>query len=417
MERSVRRGRRSSCSNSRGLLARLLRPGTDLIPVITSRDLELEVAEHLEYCKPIILRNRVESRADHDIVLEPLYYGVFRSALESLGWDPDSIERYCRESGRSLTVLRRRLSTLPAVQTPNWATSARLTRLMAPIALAGSWDHNSEFDRLFLSELAAGRSPEAIEEDFGDLLRCPDPPVWRIGSHRGVLSRIDALFTVRLALTDDLLRRYFDVAASVLSEDNPALDLPDGERWLADLHDKNRQCSQALRQGIAETLVLLSVFADELFRDRSGTDVWARVDGLVRDLLDPFTARTLESQTEHLPEYAEAAPETFLELIERDLDRGHHAEILPLLRPIESDLADCPRQGLLDALETLAWSGSTLARTVDVLANLAHFPIDDLWAKTPESCLEAIFRSWLPQDVRRDRRTDSGIREAGAGSP
>ena len=380
-----------------GLLGKLLRPGADLVPVITSRDLELEVAEHLEYCKPIILQNRVGSRADHDIVLEPMYYGAFCTALESLGWDTDSIERYRRESGRSRTVLRRRLSPLPAVRTPEWATSAQLTRLMAPIALAGSWDHNSEFDRLFLSELAGGRSPEDIEEDFGDLLRCPDPPVWRIGSNRGVTSRIDALFTVLPTVTDDHLRRYFEVAVSVLSEDDPAVDLPDEERWLADLHGKRRGCSQALRLGITETLVLLSVFHDELFRTRPGFETQDRVDRLVRDLLDPFIARTLESQTDHLPAYAEAAPETFLDLIEKDLDRGADSELLSLLRPIESDMASCPRLGLLEALETLAWSGSTLARTVDILAKLANYPIDDLWTKTPESCLEAIFRSWLPQ--------------------
>ena len=314
-----------------------------------------------------------------------------------MGCGTDIIDRYCRESGRSLTVLRRRLSTLPAVQTPDWASCPRLTRLMAPLALAGSWDRSSEFDTLFLSILAGGRSREAIEEDFGDLLRGSDPPVWRIGSHRGVVSRIDALFTVGPALTDDLLGRYLEVAASVLSEDDPALDLPEEEQWLADLHGKNRECSQALRLGIAETLVLLSVFGDELFGDRLGIDLPDQVDGLVRSLLDPFTARTLESQSEYLPTYAEAAPGTLLDLIEGDLKREDASEVLRLFRPVESDTADCPREGLLEALETLAWSGKTLARTIDVLAKLAIHPINDLWAKTPETCLEAIFRSWLPQ--------------------
>ena len=380
-----------------GLMALLLRPGTDLIPVVTGRELEHEVSEHLEHCKPIILRDRTEPVASRDIVLEPLSYGAFRSALESLGWDSDDIRRYRRECGQSLTVLRRRLSTLPAVRTPDWATCPRLARLMAPIALAGSWDHASEFDTLLLSTLSGGRSREATEEDFAELLRCPDPPVWSIGLHRGVTSRIDALFTVWPAITDDLLRRYFEVAATVLSEDDPALDWPEEQRWLAGLFDQGRECSQALRQGVAETLVLLSVFRDKLFRNRPGFDVRNKVDGLVRDLLDPFTARTLESQSEHLPTYAEAAPKTFLDLIERDLDRGRCSEILLLLRPIESDMAACPRLGLLNALETLAWSGSTLARTVDVLAKLALDPIDDLWEQTPESCLRAIFRSWLPQ--------------------
>ena len=379
------------------LLPRLLQPSTELIPVITSRESELELATHLEYCKPIIIRNPQPSNADHDIVLEPLYYGVFRSALESLGWEHDRIERYRRESGGSLTVLRRRLSPLAAVQTPDWATHPDLARLMAPIALAGSWNHNSEFDRLFLSSLAGGRTPETIEEDIGNLLLCPDPPVWRIGSHRGVRSRIDALFTVRRAITDDLLRRYFDEAATVLSEDDPALSLPDEQRWQAGFDDIKRECSDALRLGIADTLVLLAVYHDDLFRNHLEIDLPGKIDQLVRSVLEPLTARSLESQSACLPAYAESVPETFLGLIEQDLERGSGSEVLRLLRPVESDMAPCPREGLLDALETLAWSGKTLARTVDVLAKLALHQHDDQWAKTPESCLGAIFRSWLPQ--------------------
>lgn len=378
-------------------LPRLLRPGTELIPVITNRESELELTAHLKCCKPIIIRNQQPSNVDHDIVLEPLNYGVFRSALESLGWEHDDIERYRRESGGSLTVLHRRLSPLPAVQTPDWATRPDLRRLMAPVALAGSWNHASEFDRLFLSSLVGERPPETIEEDIGTLLLCPDPPVWRIGSHRGVRSRIDALFTVSRAITDDLLRRFFDEAAAVLSEDDPALSLPDEQRWQAGFYDMKRECSDALRLGIADTLVLLAVHHDNLFRHHSEIDLPGEIDQLVRSVLEPLTARTLESQSDYLPAYAEAVPETFLCLIEKDLDRGPDSEVLRLLRPIESDMAPCPRQGLLDALETLAWSGKTLARTVDVLAKLALHQHDDQWANTPESCLGAIFRSWLPQ--------------------
>ena len=380
-----------------GLLRRLMNPGTELVPVITSRELELELAPHLEYCKPIIIRNPQPYNVDHDIVLEPLDYGVFRWALESLEWERDDIERYRRESGGSLTVLRRRLSPLSAVQVPDWATRPDLTQLMAPVALTGSWNQDSEFDRLFLSSLAGDRHPESIEEDIGNLLLCPDPPVWRIGSHRGVRSRIDALFTVSPAITDELLRRYFDEAAAVLSEDDPALSLPDDQRWLAGLYDMKRECSDALRRGIADTLVLLAVYHDGLFRQHSQIDLRGKIDQLVQSVLEPLTARTLESQSDYLPAYAEAAPKTFLDLIEKDLDRGPDSEARRLLRPIQSDMAPCPRHGLLNALETLAWSGGTLARTVDVLAKLALHQHDDHWTQTPESCLGAIFRSRLPQ--------------------
>ena len=379
------------------LFSRLLQPGADLIPVITGPELERELSPYLKHCTPIIIRNSQPPGGDHDIVLKPLCYGVFRSALEKLGWEHDHIERYRRESGGSLTVLRRRLSLLPAVRTPAWVDHPDFRQLMAPIALAGSWDCSSEFDKLFLSSLAGGRPQEAIEGDIANLLLCSDTPVWCIGSRRGVRSKIDVLFAVSSAITVDLLIRYFDLAAAVLAEDNPALDLPDEQRWQAGIYDRRRECSGALRWGMADTLILLAVYHDDLFRHCSGIDLPGRIDQLVRGMLEPLTARKLESQSDCLPAYAEAAPETFLDLIEKDLDRGPESEVLQLLRPIDDDMAPCPREGLLDALETLAWSGKTLARTVDVLAKLSLHQHDDQWAKTPESCLGAIFRSWLPQ--------------------
>ena len=379
------------------LLSHLLRPGTDLIPVITSKESEREFALHSNHSKAIFIRNRMDSESDCDITLEPLSYGAFCSALKLMGCDHQAIERHRRESGRSLTVLRRRLSTLPAVQMPEWVSDPKLTRMMAPIALVGSWDCDSEFDRLFLATMAGDRTAEEIEEHFRLLLFRDDPPVQWIGSHRGVVSRVDALFLVRSLLTRDLVDRFLEVAAIVLSEDNPALDLPEEEQWLANLYGKTRECSHALRIGIAETLVLLSVFADELFRDRPGSDVQCRVDGLIRRLLDPFTGRALESQSQYLPFYAEAAPHTLLDLIERDLDPSGAQEVLGLFRPVQSETAKCPRMGLLEALEKLAWSPDTVTRAIDVLASLSLRPINDLWAKTPETCIEAIFRPELPQ--------------------
>jgi hypothetical protein len=75
------------------------------------------------------------------------------------------------------------------------------------------------------------------------------------------------------------------VARVVLSESDPALDLPEDKRWASNLYGKSRRHSAALRQGLCETLVLLSVHGNNLFKTRLGFDVEAGVNDLIRQLL------------------------------------------------------------------------------------------------------------------------------------
>ena len=104
-----------------------------------------------------------------------------------------------------------------------------------------------------------------------------------------------------------------------MSETDPALDLPEADRWAAGLYGKTRDHSAALRQGICETLVLLAVHGNNLFAGRLGINLEAKVDGLIRRLLTPMTPEKLFSQSDNLPMYAEAAPNEFLAIIEEDL--------------------------------------------------------------------------------------------------
>ena len=125
------------------------------------------------------------------------------------------------------------------------------------------------------------------------------------------------------------------MAECVLSESDPALDLPEDERCAADVYGKVRDHSAALRRGIRETLVLLSVHGDTLFRNGLGDDLEARISSLIRRLLTPLTLDKLLSHQDDLPDYAEAAPAMFLTLIEADLQQPEPA-VFGLLKPVES---------------------------------------------------------------------------------
>ena len=110
-----------------------------------------------------------------DVVLEPLTSDTFRAALEAAEYKQDEISRLAKESGRSLTVLRRRLSTLPAVQSPPWAKDASTSKVLIPLYLAGSWNSTISIQddtalttsKDVLEALARGQGPEKFLVTLG----------------------------------------------------------------------------------------------------------------------------------------------------------------------------------------------------------------------------------------------------------
>lgn len=382
---------------SAATLRMLVASSVPFIPIVHSEDVERELSDaHLRlHCIVLRPRNAVDREAD--IALDLLDHDAFEKALTAMGVEQADFERLARESGRSPTILRRRLSKNGAIRRPAWAAADEPAKILVPMALIGAWHAEPEADREIVSYVA-DRKYEAVEGDIACLLQFDDSPVWSAGRYRGVASKIDALFAIARTATPADLQRFFEAAEYVLSESDPALELPEEDRWAAALYGKKRDHSGALREGICETLVILSVHGNNLFQSRFGIDVEAQVAVLIRKLLKPLTLERLLSQNHDLPRYAEAAPDEFLKIIEEDLKRNDPV-VFGLLKPVDSGsvFLSPSRTGLLWALECLAWKPQNLPRVSTVLAQLCRPKIDDNWSNKPEASLQAIFRSWMPQ--------------------
>lgn len=370
------------------------------IPVVGDRETERELVHWRRHGIVVRPRNAVDRKPDIELGL--LGHEGFEECLKAMGFARAELGRLARESGRSPTILRRRLSQNAAFRTPRWADERETARKVVPMALVGAWHVASKADREVVSALAE-RPYREIEEDLAALLPWNDSPVWSAGKYRGVVSKIDALFAVARHVTPEDLEDFLLLSEYVLSEIDPALNLPADERWATALHDKLRDHSDAIRTGVCETLVLLAVHGNELFQARLGIDLEAEVSGLIRRLLVPggtearLTVERLMSCDRDLPRLAEAAPDEFLRLLETEL-KDEESALFELLKPVAPDLfVDCPRTGLLWALECLAWNPKHLARVVLVLGQLSRTPIEDNWTDKPINSLKAIFRSWMPQ--------------------
>src|SRR5439155_1014084 len=192
-------------------------------------DVERELAPYAKSMHSIVVYPRNAATSEPDIVLELANYETFNKALEEMGKDRDEISRLTNASGRSLTVLRRQLSTVPAVRTPEWAADRQTAASLVPFLFVGAWNSQNETD----------------------------------------------------------------------------------------------------------TLALLAVHGKHLFKSRLGIDTEIEAVRVVRDLLPtPLTTRILEANDRDLPTYAEAAPDEFLSILERNLKADEPA-VLGLLRPVD----------------------------------------------------------------------------------
>ena len=383
--------------DSAGTLRALSGSPSPFIPIVYGDYTERELGSHYRqrHCIAVRPRNAVDRRPD--IAVELLGHEPFRKALADMGFTEHvRIDRLASESGRSPTVLRRRLSPIPAISEPSWATAEPVARSLVPMALVGAWHAASKADCEVLK--AIGRCDyNHVEKNIADLLRRDDSPVWCVEQYRGVVSKLDALFAVSAWMTSEDVANFLARAEHVLSESDPALELPDAQRWAAGLHGKVREHSEALRTGVCDSLAMLSVHGNHLFRARLGIDVAGQVETLVKRLLEPLTSDKLKLHVRDLPGYAEAAPEAFLALLEADMAQPNPA-LLELLKPTGASVLEQPwRTGVLWALERLAWNPRTFMRVVEILARLSQTSVDDGWGNNPLNSLSAIFCWWMPQ--------------------
>ena len=196
------------------ILPKIAQETTDFIVVAHTREVERELAPYCTMLRSIVVYPRNAARVKSDIVLEPLGTEPFRKALESMGKSRDDIAVLEKASGRSLTVLRRQLSNVPAIGTPEWADDSRIASDMVPLVLAGTWDAQNEADRTLLSLLAEVSSYELLEKRILNLLQLNDSPVWSLGNLRGVISKKDAIFAIKGSVSKADLYRFLEIACS-----------------------------------------------------------------------------------------------------------------------------------------------------------------------------------------------------------
>ena len=313
----------------------------------------------------------------------------------------DRAAKLAAHASRNLISFRRTIARSPQVKRPPWSQGAEGSRL-APLVLAGSWSADSEGDKRAIERLT-GRLYDDVEDDLAMWAAQEDMPLYRSGRTWRLVSRDDAWSLVHSLVTPAHLCRFHMVAAEVLREPDPALDVEAHRRFMANVVGEPRTYSHRLREGLVETAAFLAghVGDEPLHDGLTGKEHASRLVSAVTEHANAdATGRAWQSLDDVMPLLAEAAPQVFLRAAEDGL-RGDDPPVASLFLDSESAALPgvrSPLVPLLWALQVLCWSPDDFSRATGVLARLAVVdPEPDANSRPrPAGCLAEAFSLWAP---------------------
>lgn len=312
---------------------------------------------------------------------------------------PENLPEDIKEAFKQPTFSRipKELSVKPSEPVKTvWGQHQHATDL-ALANLVGAWNEKNKADIAILSRITTESyltwAPKARE-----ILQLSDSPfllkngLWEIGDRTSLWTALGS------RIFDQNLDIFKESVVAVLTEHDPSFELPKNERYAASIHEKILTHSPALRKGLAEGLALLGNRPDELVNCTLGKAVDTAVL-TIREIFANADWVMWGSLNNLLPILAEAAPDEFLNSVERAF----------LLSPCPFDELFSQEgdsftggnylTGLLWALEGLAWEEKYLVRVCIVLGELASHDPGGKSANRPDNSLSTILLPWLPQTI------------------
>lgn len=309
-------------------------------------------------------------------------------ALSQMGLDESRSWRLLDETMRSLSVLRRVLGKVD--RPPEWARPDRAPDLL-PALMAGAWNDKHSADREILAALAQ-RPYEELKNRLQSFVGVEDPPLMRVGTVWKLTAPTDGWLRLGRYLTEDDFDRLREAVEEVLGEEDPRFELPPGERWTAELQGKALAHSGWLREGLAQTLVLLAVHGEQArVCLRMSPEEIAKI--VVYKLLYGASEDRWGALADLLPILAEAAPDEFLRAVEDSLEVSP-PPVMSLFGDMEPFFDSSAHTNLLWALEALAWSPAYLGRASLVLGRLAVLDPGGTISNRPANSLRDVLLPW-----------------------
>ena len=329
-----------------------------------------------------------ELRGKHELLVRP-DSTTLGKAFTAMGYSETKGYEIARECGRSLAVLARRYPSATAEQ-PEWFYEGEK---LLPALLAGAWNSSLDQDKAILQSLAGCDDYYEVEKPLRKLKKLNDPPLDQVSDVWAMRAPIDAFVYLAYLIGPEHLKR-FSAAMNVVFSQVPPAPKPGDVFQLAS--QRNDTHSSWLRDGMMTTLLHMAVIRTNEFCVQ-GSTAQEYVNEIVRSLPGLSSDyRLMASLSNQLSLLAEAAPVPFLDALEHLLE-GDAARIKPIFDEQKGLWSNHSfHNGLLWALETLAWLPDFLLRSAKCLARLAEIDPGGSTSNRPIESLKSIFLAWAP---------------------
>jgi len=333
-----------------------------------------------------------ETNSSNSIQLSIVDRNTFEKGLNQMGVDSEQARILTKNSGRSISVLRRLLK-FDVNTKPKYLDSIE-ARDLIPILLVNRFADYLVGDKEIIEKISSKSSDEYLRF-LKVLATLEDSPVYYINGVWRLVSPTDTWLFFAKYVTHRDFEVFQEICLEILTEVLHKYTLPLEQRGNYYQTPENRtKYSSKLREGICESLVIISVLGED-YGIISISNKPLYVDGIIQKILenDVLVWRSLSSKLMLL---AEASPAIFLNNLERIIAdksvNGFFEEEQGFMNK-SNDLAP-----LLWCLDIIAWLPEHLIRASISLCNLIETsPAQLPTSNTPLRSLKSIFRIWYPQ--------------------
>lgn len=266
---------------------------------------------------------------------------------------------------------------------------------LALLCLIGEFDSANSNDKKIVSELL-----KCNESSLLDVVQEINSTDDRVLELRGTIWKVlDIKSTIKQLskyIYDNHIDDFADIYLRILSEINPALDLPTDERHMANIYGKSRAYSAAIRTGIANGMAMIAN-NQGMFSKCSANKIASTADNIVSGLLsDSQNPKLWMSITDNASLISQASPVQFLSKLENTFEIKNNNPIAIVIKESSDDLFFRPdyMTGLRWALADLSWDKRYFARASLVLAKISALEIDQ--TENKKHSLDTILHTILP---------------------
>lgn len=317
--------------------------------------------------------------------------GQINSLIQS-GITESEAEKFSRESGRNITILKKLLGF--PYNKAKWLTTENVREII-PALLLGRWNEGFVGDIELIEKLSNQKYSDYLI-NLNKWKNLEEAPIIQIGETWRLTSPLDLwtnLSSLLLQIDFENLKECFE---SAFKNGNPIIE-PDEKNVISAYFSRRKKYSNWAREGLVQSLILIGKLNNVTFPNLKKPQNF--VNALIFDLLDNASGEMWISIDHELPLISEASPESFFSAVKKSLAKKN-PEIMDMFNEEDGFIHKTSHHtGLLWALESLAWLPEYLLDASLVLLTLSRLDPGGTLSNRPSNSLAEIFKPWHYQTL------------------